>query len=82
MFVVLILAALAIGAVCIGCYLQGEGKLGKYVIRGILGAVLLMNPITGPICWTIVVIAACIFIWQRIGAGVVEMFAGRDGDRL
>lgn len=82
MFVVILLAALAIGAISIGCCLQGEGKLGKYALRGIVGFVLLMNPITGPICWTIAVVAALIFVWHHIGDGATEMFAGRDGDRL
>lgn len=77
MFMVLI-----VGGISLGCYLQGQGKLRKYTWRGLIGVLLLMNPVTGPICWTILGIAACIALWNVVGPGLKSYVAGSNGDRL
>ena len=73
---------LIVGGISLGCYLYANGKLGKYVVRGLIGAVLLMNPITGPICWTILGVAGCIALAKLVGPGLRTYVAGSNGDRL
>lgn len=82
MFMVLIACALIVGGISLGCYLYAHGKLRKYAVRGLIGALLLMNPVTGPICWTILGVACCIALCKLVGPGLRTYVAGSNGDRL
>ena len=78
----LLVAALIVGGISLGCYLYANGKLRKYALRGVIGALLLMNPVTGPICWTILVVGGCIVLAKLVGPGLRSYVAGSNGDRL
>lgn len=78
----ILVALLVVVGISLGCYLHAHGKLGKYAVRGVIGILLLMNPVTGPICWTILGFAGLIVLAKLVGPGLRSYVAGSNGDRL